>query len=213
VIIAVVVLLGLRRVAVAAVAAAAAGFWLVAVRHGCPEPLWVLAAAAPPLEAVALIAGPGLPSPRCLLRWREGIVLLLAAAALQVLTLASDASSPDVGTGALVKATAHSASWDHMRYPSVWGYVTATLVLAVAAAGLALTLRVGRYFLLLVALCYPIVAELAALVGHRDDLMGIPTPGHLAVLYLPPLLVLAGIMIATRLRLRPQVVPGTPESA
>jgi hypothetical protein len=40
------------------VVAAAAAFWIVAARYGIPEPMWVLGAAAFPLEAVALIAAP-----------------------------------------------------------------------------------------------------------------------------------------------------------
>ena len=57
-------LLGLRRLGLAVVVAAAAGFWIAAARvpgggYGIPEPMWVLGAAAFPLEAVALIAVPG----------------------------------------------------------------------------------------------------------------------------------------------------------
>jgi hypothetical protein len=49
---------------------------------------------------------------------------------------------------------------------------------------------------LLVVLCYPAVAQLVALsVPNSTELMGLPTNAHLTVLYLPPLLMLAGIMI------------------
>ena len=198
-------LLGPRRLGLALVAAAVAGFWIVAARvlgGGIPEPMWVLGAAAFPLEAVALIAVPGgrrvrwvlgrhTPAVRSALRWREGVVLLLAA--IQVLTLMSDATSWFAQTGILLRAAA-------------------LLVLAVAAAGLAFTLRISRYFLLLVVLCYPVVVELvAASVRHGIELMGLPTDGHLSLLYLPPLLLLAGIMIVACTAQRPRALrqPGS----
>lgn len=216
VILAVVVLLGLRRIGLAVVAAAAAVFWLAAARvtwigHGIPEPMWVLGAAAFPLEAVALIAAPGGRRVRWAPRWREGIVLLLVAVAVQLLTLLSDATSLFARTGVLLHATSHSSSWKSLPQPGIAGYVAAILVLTAAAAGLALTLKISRYFLLLVVLCYPVVAQLvAASVRYAGELMGLPTNAHLAELYLPPLLLLAGIMIVacTGQRLRAVRQPG-----
>jgi hypothetical protein len=205
VIIAVVVLLGRRRLGLAVVAAAAAAFWIAPGRYGIPEPMWVLGAAALPLEAVVLIAAPGGRRVRWVQRWREGIVLLLAAVAVQLLTLLSDATSRVAQTGVLLRATAHSSYWKNLPPPGIEGYVTAILVLAAAAAGLALTFKIGRYLLLLVVLCYPIVAELVAASVREDvELMGLPTYRHLSVLYLPPLVLLAGIIIVacTGLRLR-----------
>ena len=120
-------------------------------------------------------------------------MLLLAAVAIQVLTLMSDATSWFAQTGILLRAAA-------------------LLVLAVAAAGLAFTLRISRYFLLLVVLCYPVVVELvAASVRHGIELMGLPTDGHLSLLYLPPLLLLAGIMIVACTAQRPRALrqPGS----
>src|SRR6185437_2068414 len=188
VIIAVMVLLGRRRLGLAVVAAAAA-FWIAPGRYGIPEPLWVLGAAAFPLEAVALIAAPGGRRVRWIQRWREGIVLLLAAAAVQILTLWSDATSRFAQTGVLLQATSHSSSWKTLPSPAIRGYVVAILVLAIVAAGLALTLKIGRYLLLVVVLCYSVIAELvAASVHYGIELMGLPTNGHLTLLYLPPLL-------------------------
>lgn len=97
-IIAAVLLLGLRRLGLAVATVAAAGFWIAAAgilggSYGMPEPVWVLGATALPLEAVALMAPLGGRRVRWLLRWREGVVLLLAAAAIQLLTLMSDATS------------------------------------------------------------------------------------------------------------------------
>jgi len=71
VIIAVVVLLGLRRLGLAVVVAAAAAFWIAAARYWIPEPMWVLGAAALPLEAVALIAAPAGGRGRWVGRWQE----------------------------------------------------------------------------------------------------------------------------------------------
>lgn len=212
VIIAAVVLLGLRRLALAAVAAAAVGFWIAAASYGIPEPMWVLGAAAFPLEAVALIAAPGGRRVRWRARWREGIALLLVAAAVQVLTLMSDATSRWAQTAVLLHATARSSLWKVLPQPGIGGYVAATLVLAVAAAGLAVALRISRYFLLLVVLCYPVIVELVVVSWRRGiDLMGLYTHGHMAVLYLPPLLMMAGIMIVacTGPRLRAVRQPGS----
>ncbi len=209
VIIVVMVLLGLRRLGLAVVAAAAAGFWLTAARvtllgGGIPEPMWVLGAAAFPLEAAALIAAPGGRPVRWRLRWREGIVLLLVAAVIQVLTLLADAASRFAQAGVLLRATAHSSYWKNVPQAGIGGYVTEILVLAAAATGLALAL--------LVVLCYPVVAELVAMsTRHGMELMGLPTHGHLILLYLPALLLLAGIMIVacTGLRLRVVRQPGS----
>jgi hypothetical protein len=204
VIIAVVVLLGLRRLGLAVVLAAAAGFWISAAHHPIPEPLWVLGAAAFPLEAVALMAAPGNGRVRWVQRWREGIVLLLAACAIQVLTLMAVATNTFVQMGVLFP--------EPFPPRSIRGYVAAILVLAVAAVGLALTLKIGRYLLLLVALCYPAIVQQVAGSFHPDiELMGRPTNAHLTALYLPPLLLLAGILIVacTSQRLRAVGLPGS----
>jgi hypothetical protein len=215
VIIVALVLLGRRRLALVTLAAAA-GFWIVtgygaATGLGMPDPLQALAASAYLLEAVALAASPGSRPARRLLSWRHGIVLLLAAAAVQVLTLLSDASTDFAATGKLLRATAHSSEWWYVRGPAISGYVIAAVVLAAAAAALAAAGQVSRYLLLLAVLVYPIALELAA-AGYRDELIGLPTPGHLAVLFLPPLL-LAGIMIIAYARLPLRLVRGRPKSA
>jgi len=213
VLIAVVVLLGLRRLALAVVAAAAAGFWIAAANNaGIPEPMWVLGAAALPLEALALIVVPSGRRDRWLLRWREGVGLLLAAGAVQVLTLMSDARSPFAWPTIVLQSTATSAHFKILPQPGIEGYVAAILVLAAAVAGLAVTLKISRFVLLLVVLCYPVVAQLVASVRYEHtDLMDFFRAGNLAVLWLPPLLLLAGIMIHAYTRLRERVVrqPGS----
>jgi hypothetical protein len=87
------------------------------------------------------------------------------------------------------------------------------VVLAVVAAGLAVAFKLSRYFLLLLVMLYPVALELAATGYRRAELIGLPTPGHLAVLFVPPALVLTGIMIGTFPKLRPWMTRGRPESA
>ncbi|HET9895418.1 MAG TPA: hypothetical protein VFQ44_10835 [Streptosporangiaceae bacterium] len=217
VIIAVLVLLGRRRLALVTLAVAA-GFWIATRYAGLsglwlPDPLQVLTVIACMLEAVALTVSSTSGQARSLLSWRHGMVLLFAAAAVQVLTLLYDASGPFAEMGVLVRATAHSSQWAQVHGPGIRGYVIAAVVLAVAAAGLAVAFKTYRYLLLLAILLYPVALELAA-AGYRGiELMGLPGPGHLAVLYVPPLVLLTGIMISAYTGLRLRLVRGTPESA
>jgi hypothetical protein len=91
VIIAVLVLLGLRRLALAAIAAAAI-FWIV-TPYWIPEPLQLFSTGVYLLGGAALIASPGLKglrSPRRgrhLMRWGHWVALLLIAVAVQISTL------------------------------------------------------------------------------------------------------------------------------
>ena len=218
VIIAALVLLGRRRLALVTLAAVA-GIWIAtgygaATWFGMPFPLEALAASACMLEAVALAVSAGSRPARRLLSWRQGVVLLLVAAAVQVLTLLYDASSLLAERGVLLGATAHSARWAMVHQPGISRYVLMAVVLAAAAAGLAAAFKVNRYFLLLVAaLVYPVALELAA-AGYRDtELIGLVTLGHLALLYGPPLVVLAGIMISAYPGLRLRMLRRRTESA
>jgi hypothetical protein len=218
VIIIVLALLGRRRLALVTLAAAAV-FWIMTgyqiggASFGMTESVQALAASAYALTAVALIASPDTGPVRRLLSWRHGVVLLLAVAAVQLLELVYDASSDYAQTGVLVRATAHSALWKDIRQPGISGYVIAAVVLGVVAAGLAVAFRLSRYFLLLLVLLYPVALELAA-AGYRDtELIGLPTPGHLAVLFVPPAVVLAGIVISAYPGLRPRLSGSRPTSA
>ncbi len=120
VIIVALVLLGLRWVALVTLAVVAthylgrSGLWL-------PDPLQALVAGACMLEAVALVVSPDSRRARSLLSWRYGVVLLLAAAAVQVLTQLYYASSRFAETGVLVRATAHSSQWLRVHGPGIWG--------------------------------------------------------------------------------------------
>lgn len=218
VIIAAAMLAGRRRLALLTVVAVAV-FWPPAANYGSPQPLWVLAAAALVLEAAALTVVPrgrearwlmrsqkgpaltGIPrgrEVRWLLRWQEGAALLLAAAAIAVLTLISSVNSYQAQIGVRLGP----GNWKMLPGPGIGGYVAAALVLVAAAAGLALRLRISRYFLLLAALCYPAVLELAESARTRTDLTQSPDGGHYIMFFIPPLLLLAAIMIRA-LGLRP----------
>jgi len=211
-------LLGRRRLALLPVAATA-GLWIVtgygnASWAWIPDQLQPLVATALLLEAVALAAPPGSGPARRLVNWRHGLVLLLAAAAVQVLTLLDDAGDPFADKGKLVRATAHSSQWLSVRGPGIWGYVILAAVLAATAAGLAVALKINRFFLLLtVALLYPVMLELAVSAPGDWQLIGIPSPGHLAVLFLPPLVLLTGAIISAWTGLRLRLVRNRPESA
>jgi hypothetical protein len=217
VIIIVLALLGRRRLALVMLAAGAV-FWLVtgyagATGLGTTDSMQAVAAGAYALAAVALIASPDTGQVRGLLNWRHVVVLLLAVVAVEALELVYDASSPQARTAVLIRATAHSALWKDGRQPGISGYVIAAIVLGVVAAGLAVTFKLSRYFLLLLVLLYPVALELGA-AGYRDtELIGLPTPGHLAVLFVPPAVVLAGIVISAYPGLRAWMARGRPESA
>jgi hypothetical protein len=203
VIIAVLVLLGLRWAALAAIGASAA---YVAVASTwidwIPHPLQLLTASAYLLTAAALVASPGPRRGRQLLTWGHGAVLLLAAGAVQASTLRYDATARIMG---ILSREA----------PSI--YLIITIVLAAAALVVAALLRMNRYFLLLLAVMfYPYVMQLAYPANSSsENLLGSPTPAHLAVLFGPPLLVAAATVIiaAARRRASLPAEPGQPGAA
>ena len=187
VLVAILVLLGLRWMALAALAASAV--YLVAARQmvsWIPYPLQLLTAGGYLLETAALIASPGPRRGRQLVNWRYGAVLLVGAAAVQLSTFWYDATSrPWFLAGA-----------PPVR-PAVWQ--VSSVVLAVAAVSLALAWKLSRYFLLLLAvMCYPYAMQLAFSqpASSGSDLLGSPTPLHLAALFLPPVLFACGTVLA-----------------
>jgi hypothetical protein len=179
VIIAVLILLGLRWLALAAIAASA-GYLAVASQwiDWIPHPLQLLTAGAYILTAAALFSSEDPRRGRQLLTWGHGVVLLLAAGAVQASTLQYD-------------ATTGIARFLSPGPPDTTIYFVITVVLAVAALIVAVILRLNRYFLLLLAVMfYPYVMQLAhSKSSSSDDLLGNPTPGHLTLLFLPPVLV------------------------
>jgi len=192
VVIAALVLLGLRWLALAAVAGSAV-YWYLA-SYWIPEPLQVLTTSVFMLEAAALIASPGPRRGRALMTWGQGAVLLVAAAAVQLSTLLYDASG--LLAGVLTRGSSPAPV-----------YLAVSIVLAVTAACLAVALKMNRYFLLLLAVMfYPYVMELAFRGGGSEgDLIGHPTPAHLAVLYLPPLLAACAVLLTAATPLRSRV--------
>jgi hypothetical protein len=167
-------LLGLRWLALAAIAASA-GCWIAGL-YLVPELLQVLSASVFILAGAALIASPGPRRGRPLLSWRHWIVLLMAAATVQVSTMMYDAMSP------LIQILTRTR-------PDATIYFAASAALAVVVAGLAVVFRLNRYFLLFLAVMfYPYVLQLVPRTSSNDNLIGLPTPEHLTLLFLPALL-------------------------
>jgi hypothetical protein len=77
-------------------------------------------------------------------------------------------------------------------------YLVSSVVLAAAAAILVLAWKLSRYLLLLLAvMCYPYAMQLAFTPSSSgSDLLGSPTPVHLAALFLPPVLFACGTVLA-----------------
>jgi len=171
VLIAALVLLGLRRTALAAILAST-GYWIVA-RYWLSDPLMLLTTGFYLLEATALIASPGPRYGRHLVNWGHGVLLLLTAAAVQISTLTFDTTGPQVSVVPSPRVNAV--------------YLVISVMLAVAAVSMAVTMKVNRYVLpLLAVLLYPYALQLAfTATGGNTHLIGNPTPFHLASLYLP----------------------------
>lgn len=185
-VVAVLVLMGLRWPALAVMAAAVV-YWVAASRWipWIPYPLQLLTTGTYLVEAAALVASPGPRRGRQLVNWRSGVVLLVAAAAVQLSTFLYDA-------------------WDSRWFlqptppPKVTVYLAGSAVLAVAAVVLAAVWKLNPYVLLLLAVAvYPYAIQLAFVsTGGNTDLLGNPTPLHLAALYVPPVLFACGTVLA-----------------
>jgi hypothetical protein len=204
VIIAALVLLGLRWLAVAAIGASA-GYLAVASQwiDWIPRPLQLLTAAAYILTAAALLGSPGPRRGRQLLTWGHGVVLFLAAGAVQASTLLYDATN---GPAQILSP----------RPPDTGIYLVISMVLAVAAVITAVVVRMNRYFLLLLAVMfYPYVVQLVPTNSSSGDLLGHPTPSHLILLFLPPVLAAAVAALTAIVRRRgpPPAEPGQPTVA
>ncbi len=197
-VIAALVLLGLRWLALAAIAGSA-GCWIAGL-YLVPDLLQVLSASVFMLAGAALIASPGPRRGRQLLTWRHGAVLLPAAAAVQVSTVMYDAMSPFTR---ILTRTPPGTAVD----------LAVSLALAVAAASLAVVFRLNRYFLLFLAvMCYPYVLQLVPRNSSSDNLIGLPTPQHLMLLFLPAaLLAFAAILSAVIARHPRPLAPPEPK--
>ncbi|HEY1640536.1 MAG TPA: hypothetical protein VGG35_07610 [Streptosporangiaceae bacterium] len=177
---------GRRRLALAAVALAA-GYWIFS-RYWIPGPLQVLSTSVYLLEAAALLASPGPRRGRQLVTWRHGLVLALAAAAVQASALADDRASPLLRFAGLHR-------------PGAASYAVA-VALGAAAVLAAILLRLNAYLVVvLAAAVYPWAMQLS-FIRRDGGPLGLFTPGRLAVIYLPPLLVAGAAMLITLERAR-----------
>ena len=197
VIIAVLVLLGLRWMPLAALAATAV-YWGAAGQSvpWIPYPLQLLTTGAFILAAAALIASPGPRRGRQLVTWRHGVVLLVGAAAIQVSTFLYD-------------TVGFPGRFLHPQLPAVTLYLAGSVVLAVAAVVLAAVWKLNRYLLLLLAaMLWPYAIQLAFVsTGGPTDLLGNPTPLHLTALYLPPVLFACGALVTAITPRRSRLLP------
>ena len=197
VVIAVLVLLGLRWAALAALVGTA-GYW-VAAGHSVPwipYPLQLVTTGVFIVEAAALVASPGPRRGRQLVNWRLGVVLVVVAAAVHVSTL----------------------RYDTMTFPVRWllplpsvatVYLAGSVVLAVAAVVLAVVWKLTPYLLLLLAaMFWPYAIQLAFVsTGGSTDLLGNPTPQHLVALYLPPVLFACWVLLTAVAPQRSRLLP------
>jgi hypothetical protein len=224
VIVAVLALLGRRRLTMIAMAASVlywAGYWVV-FRHGIslvPDVLQLLAAGAYILGIAALVGSPGPPRGRQLVNWRHWVVLLPAAGLVQVLKLFTVAMGHLASVPSLSYATGKTTSLLVLRPAGITGYLVIGAALVIIAAGLALALKVNRYLLLLLAaMFYSYAMQLAApwIFGPGQigpDLLREPTPGYLAVLFGAPLLLACACILAAVAPDRPRAaVPAVPQA-
>jgi hypothetical protein len=207
VILAVLVLLGLRWLALLAIPVmlvcfAVSSTWL----RWIPDPLVLITAGVLLLEFAALLGSPGPRRGRELATWRHGVMLLLAAGSWQAFALWYDVTTP------------RFYRWQFLPHQGVTGYLVTGAILAVAALVVAVVFRLNRYFLLaFAAACCPCAIQFvfnqgrAGLLGLRlrPDLLGNPSPAHLAVLFGPSLVFVLGVMV-TALRVRASVQPAAP---
>jgi hypothetical protein len=197
VVIAVLVLLGLRRAALAALAGTA-GYW-VAAGHSVPwipYPLQLVTTGVFIVEAAALVASPGPRRGRQLVNWRVAVVLVVAAAAVHVSTFRYDMMT---FPGRLLAPQPLVSTF----------YLAGSIVLAVAVVVLAVVWKLSPYLLLLLgAMFWPYAIQLAFVsAGGTTDLLGNPTPQHLVALYLPSVLFACWVLLTAVAPRRSRLLP------
>jgi hypothetical protein len=180
VIIAALVLAGRRRPALAAIALWT-GYWIYA-RDVIPQPIQVLSAGIYMLTVAALIAAPDLRRGRRLVTWRHAVVLLLAAAAVQASTLSFDQAVPFTLPG----------------LPDNPVFLIVAVGASVLAATAAAAARLNWYLAaLLAAALYPWVVRAGSRVGGAPTgLLWVFWPGHLVLIFGPPLVLACGAVLA-----------------
>jgi hypothetical protein len=197
VVIAVLVLLGLRWAALAALVATAV-YWGAAGQSmpWIPYPLQLVTTGVFIVEAAALVASPGPRRGRQLVNWRLAVVLVMVAASVHVSTFRYNTMT---FPGRLLPPQ-----------PSVSTvYLAGSVVLAVAAVVLVVVWKLSPYFLLLLAaMFWPYAIQLAFVsTGGTTDLLGNPTPAHLVALYLPPVLFACGVLLTAVAPRRSRLLP------
>lgn len=197
VVVAVLVLLGLRWAALAALVATAS-YWGASGQliPWIPYPLQLVTTGIFIVGAAALKTSPRPRRGRQLVSWRLGVVLVVAAAAVHVSTFRYDMMT---FPGRLL-----------VPQPAVATvYLAGSVVLAVAAVVLAALWKLNRYFLLLLAAVFwPYAIQLAFVsTGGTTDLLGNPTPLHLVALYLPPALFACGVLLTAAVPRRSRLLP------
>ena len=197
VIVAVLVLLGVRWLTLGVMAASIV-YWVATAQSipWIPYPLQLLATGGYLLEAAALIASPGPRRGRQLVNWRHGVVLLVVAAGVQLSIFRND----PMGRPLFLQVAPS---------PQLTLYLAGSAALAGAAVALAVAWKLNRYVLVLLAMMvYPFVIQLAfASTGGSTDLLGNPTPLHVAALYLPPVLFACGTVLAAVTPRRSRLLP------
>ena len=88
-------------------------------------------------------------------------------------------------------------------------YLAGSALLAVATVVLAAAWKLNPYILFLLAVAvYPYAIQLAFVsTGGTTDLLGNPTPLHLAALYVPPVLFACGTVLAAVVPRPPRLLP------
>jgi hypothetical protein len=193
IVVAALALLGRRRLALIAMVVSVAYwvvYWAVFVYgiSSVPDAMQLLTASAYLVGGVALLVSPDARQGRHLLSWRHWAVLLPAAALVQVTTLVLDMQSSALAFFLL----------GHRR--DVTGYLVLSAALVVITVALVVILKLSWYFLLLLAvLFYPYAMQLifsgVFRHGTDSDLLRLPTPGHLIVLFVPPVLFACAVLL------------------
>ena len=99
------------------------------------------------------------------------------------------------------------------RRQDLTGYLVLSAALAVVTVALVVVLKLSWYFLLLLAaLFYPYAMQLAFSGVFRDrvsstNLLRLPTPGHLTVLFVPPVLLACAVLLIAAWSRRPSRPP------
>jgi hypothetical protein len=190
VVVAALVLAGLRRAALAMTAVYFAASWLsvdfFALPLWSPEMVRLLAISVCILELAALLGSPGPRRGRHLVHWGHGVVLLLCAAAL----------------------ASYVAAFSALRLSPRAPLVTLLLMVIAAAviARLARAVRLSRYFrLLLAALACPYALLLASRAFRWPSFYLSPSEWQ-ALLFAGPVLIAAAALISTVRPRRRQII-------